>query len=293
AARRPSGPDLDVELLDPMVDAVVTSAAARREAGRRGIEIVAVGDVSSWKSNEHVSSLGALPGEWKSIGSDPQLVSPALDVRASAFRHLVIRMRASTRSMATRVQIYWALRGQGEFTEMRSATVLVDADGLDATYVIDWYDRSRDRPFRDTDRLLYLRVDPLDSPGSFRVGAVLLLPGDPDLSGFGDVRPDQGETFVLSGTAESARRDLAQRLRGEALDVAALRRQSGGTTAEIVRSRAEPGIRVDIVVPVYNARALVERCLRSVLEHARGDYRLLVIDDASTDPDLAPLLTRI
>jgi GT2 family glycosyltransferase/glycosyltransferase involved in cell wall biosynthesis len=49
-------------------------------------------------------------------------------------------------------------------------------------------------------------------------------------------------------------------------------------------------IPVDIVVPIYNARALTEKCITSVREHATGDWRLVLIDDASTDPDLAPYL---
>jgi GT2 family glycosyltransferase len=49
---------------------------------------------------------------------------------------------------------------------------------------------------------------------------------------------------------------------------------------------------VAIVVPVYDAPALVERCLDSVLEHTTGPARLIVIDDASPNPAIAPLLSR-
>lgn len=49
---------------------------------------------------------------------------------------------------------------------------------------------------------------------------------------------------------------------------------------------------VDIVVPVYNARADVERCVDAVLRHARGDWRLVIVDDASTDPQLTAMLDR-
>ena len=49
---------------------------------------------------------------------------------------------------------------------------------------------------------------------------------------------------------------------------------------------------VAIVVPVYDAPALVERCLDSVLEHTTGSARLIVIDDASPNPAIAPLLSR-
>ena len=49
---------------------------------------------------------------------------------------------------------------------------------------------------------------------------------------------------------------------------------------------------VAIVVPVYNAPHLVERCLEALLEHTLGRARLIVIDDASPDPAIATLLAR-
>lgn len=47
---------------------------------------------------------------------------------------------------------------------------------------------------------------------------------------------------------------------------------------------------VDIVVPIYNAREDVRRCIESVLRHATGDWRLVLVDDASTDAALAAYL---
>ena len=49
---------------------------------------------------------------------------------------------------------------------------------------------------------------------------------------------------------------------------------------------------VAIIVPVYNASAAVRRCLDSVLAHSTGRTRLIVIDDASTEAEIAPLLAR-
>jgi GT2 family glycosyltransferase len=49
---------------------------------------------------------------------------------------------------------------------------------------------------------------------------------------------------------------------------------------------------IAIVVPVYNAPDDVERCLDSVLMHSTGRCRLIVIDDASTDARISPLLAR-
>ena len=63
-----------------------------------------------------------------------------------------------------------------------------------------------------------------------------------------------------------------------------------GRRARVASCRDIP---VDIVVPVYNARALTEKCITSVREYATGDWRLVLIDDASTDPDLATYLKQV
>ncbi|HNR92605.1 MAG TPA: glycosyltransferase [Dokdonella sp.] len=58
-----------------------------------------------------------------------------------------------------------------------------------------------------------------------------------------------------------------------------------------VAFEAEPmRAEVVVIVPVYNAPDAVRACLDSVLAHTSGRTRLLVIDDASTDPAIALLL---
>lgn len=48
---------------------------------------------------------------------------------------------------------------------------------------------------------------------------------------------------------------------------------------------------IDIVIPVYNAAPLLARCLMALDRHtAPGAARVTVIDDASPDPQIAPLL---
>lgn len=49
---------------------------------------------------------------------------------------------------------------------------------------------------------------------------------------------------------------------------------------------------VAVVVPVYNAADAVRRCLDSVLAHTQGTWRLIVIDDASSEAAIVPLLDR-
>ena len=68
---------------------------------------------------------------------------------------------------------------------------------------------------------------------------------------------------------------------------------ASGAEARLPAFGTEMGpVEVAIVVPVYNAAALVERCLASVFAHTTGRARLILIDDASTDPAIAPLLAR-
>lgn len=47
-----------------------------------------------------------------------------------------------------------------------------------------------------------------------------------------------------------------------------------------------------IVIPAYNAAHLLERCLVSVLNHVPASVRVIVIDDASPDPQVGELLQR-
>ncbi len=54
-----------------------------------------------------------------------------------------------------------------------------------------------------------------------------------------------------------------------------------------------PEVSVDVVVPVYNAAHDVQRCVESVLAHTTGDYRLILIDDASTDAGVSGYLATL
>ncbi|MEO7916505.1 MAG: glycosyltransferase, partial [Dokdonella sp.] len=47
---------------------------------------------------------------------------------------------------------------------------------------------------------------------------------------------------------------------------------------------------VVVVIPVYNAAMAAQACIESVLRHTSGNWRLIIIDDASDDPAVIPLL---
>ena len=50
---------------------------------------------------------------------------------------------------------------------------------------------------------------------------------------------------------------------------------------------------ISIVIPIYNAREMTLRCIASVLEHARGEWRLILVDDCSSDTGLSDELKTI
>ncbi|HEX4885500.1 MAG TPA: glycosyltransferase [Casimicrobiaceae bacterium] len=50
---------------------------------------------------------------------------------------------------------------------------------------------------------------------------------------------------------------------------------------------------IDVVIPVYNAPDDLAACVASVLAHTRGDYELVLIDDASPDPRVRAVFAQI
>lgn len=80
------------------------------------------------------------------------------------------------------------------------------------------------------------------------------------------------------GGARGAMRDGGEDMGPRSLDV-------GGLLAAI-----EARACVTVIVPVYNAREATERCLRSVSRNSTNRTRVLVVDDASSDPSLVTFL---
>src|SRR4029079_7892836 len=58
-----------------------------------------------------------------------------------------------------------------------------------------------------------------------------------------------------------------------------------GVTAASAQTAGDADI--DVVIPVYNAVADLERCVESVLAYTDRRYRLVLIDDGSPDPAIA------
>ena len=65
-----------------------------------------------------------------------------------------------------------------------------------------------------------------------------------------------------------------------------------GAIATPASSLAAARKQVAIVIPIFNAPALVERCIESVIRWTSSPARLILIDDASDDSAIAPLLEK-
>jgi len=65
---------------------------------------------------------------------------------------------------------------------------------------------------------------------------------------------------------------------------------AAGTGAEAARALARGRPRVAIIIPIHNAVAALRECLASVFAHSAAPARLILVDDASTDPAVAAML---
>ncbi len=105
----------------------------------------------------------------------------------------------------------------------------------------------------------------------------------------------------VSALADAFERALANASASLDVHVVEFQQIAGPEGEELIavlrRGGRHPASRaVDVVVPVFNAREYTRRCLESVVRHATGDWRLVVVNDASTEPgvhdDLVALAAR-
>jgi GT2 family glycosyltransferase/glycosyltransferase involved in cell wall biosynthesis len=314
AARTSPSVRVDSERIDSYLDSVQDGETARQDETLPGAFVLRHTDIEGWCKNDQVTSDAMLVGESRSRGADPHLVSPTLSLDPRKYRYLVLRLRVFAPSPGARAQLYWKREGD-EFEERASISVTVATDGFDRCYVVDLADSPARMEWQKAKAIDQLRLDPMDRPGSFRVDALMLatkeciagLGAKPavDRSRFAvDFDPStplgkavgSGRRLAIrsSGPKERVREDLFEAARAADVWIERLfLDRDGNVTATIVRAGIPVERGVDIVVPVFNARELTLKCLSSVLRHATGDYRLVVVDDKSTDPDMLPALRAV
>jgi glycosyltransferase involved in cell wall biosynthesis/GT2 family glycosyltransferase len=318
AARREVRPELDIPRLDRILKQVEAGGEERRRVAANGAFVLSTGDPGDLRANDQVVWAGALPGERGSRGTDPFLTSPTLAVEASRYRYIVLRLRSKSSAASSRAQIFWKSGETRPYAEQNSVTFSIATDGFDRTYVVDLHrasTRSGEGPRNTWQRagiVTHFRIDPMEHRGSFRLGPVVLLPGAPALDdapsapanvvapgeslpltdagrealhrATAALAPGASVEFQLGGAPAVARETLADWSRDGDVSVERLFQSKDGAAACVLKriaSESRPG--VDIVVPVHNARPLVRACLASVVRHARGDHRIVIVDDASTD----------
>lgn len=297
-------------------DALVEQALAGSVDGAK-VLIVGSPQASGWRASAQIENEPGPFGEQRVTGQRHYL-SPEFELRHEP-RYAVIRMRATSDKGRGVAQLFWRWGRRRDFAEEASARFSVTANGIDSTYVVDLWGRGRVRVPRGRSRRVQFRLDPLDRVGTTRVVALALMPegwrpGVVQAPGRSlptrslGARPRDARRVLKAVTramqAEEStwlesprdtswlRRWLTRELAGSGCQVERIEQAPTGSRALVRRDavRSTPG--VDIVVPVFNAREQTLRCLRSVMRHARGDFRLVVIDDASTDPELWPELER-
>ncbi|HVP10881.1 MAG TPA: glycosyltransferase, partial [Phycisphaerae bacterium] len=209
------------------------------------------------------SEVGDEAGDRMACGhDDPAVYSPPVLVQPTRFAALAVRMAVEAERDDVCAQLFWDTDHPGHFSEAASLTFPVICDGQTHLYVIRLAETAWPRT---APSVRSLRLDPMNAPGRFRIEAIGLL---------AEVPEDAERASPASCPVTSRPEDRP-------------------AEAPAVASRDESLPGVDVVVPIYNARRDVERCVESVLRHATGDWRLVLVDDASTDQELVAYLGRI
>lgn len=309
----------DSSLVERCALGLLREGKARRNAERVGAVVFDPDDLSRWRPGDHVGFNGRIAGELHSTGSDPQLTSRTLSIETSKIRYVVVKIRAAAEPATVQGQLYFKSGEAASYSEESSIAFPVDADGTDATVVVDLASAPASRKWRKERFVTHLRLDPMDARGSFRVSGLVLLPpldtlpyADPpewvrpslellptslaarrQIEEQLPVRDSDRLAIHLAGAPSEARKALEGWLFGLPVAVEDIRNVDDGVVATLAPGFGPPTHGVDIVVPIFNAKELSLRCLSSVLAHAKGEYRLVAIDDASTDPEVYPALLEL
>ena len=84
-------------------------------------------------------------------------------------------------------------------------------------------------------------------------------------------------------------RQFKKRPKPPPLKITLLRLKNEQVEKRLDLIKRSPG-RVTVLIPVFNSHLDVRNCLDSVFRHTCGNFRVLVVDDASTEPEIPKLL---
>ncbi len=104
----------------------------------------------------------------RSVGSDPYMASPAIDIDASTIANVEITMRVIADQPNIEGRVYWHAASRQDFEPDLFQAFTVKPDGEFHTYRVDI---SRG-PLFIGDRLLRLRLDPVDTPAHIAIKTI-------------------------------------------------------------------------------------------------------------------------
>jgi GT2 family glycosyltransferase/2-polyprenyl-3-methyl-5-hydroxy-6-metoxy-1,4-benzoquinol methylase len=267
--------------------------------------------LGGWQGHGVRPRASASPGcAFEALTEDPSFIVDRLRFETQPTA-LFVEMSARAASAGSTAQLFWRERG-GAFREGWSVKFPVLSDGASHAYLVPLEQGTRKLISTAVDAL---RFDPLSSTGEFEVTKLALLEaalpeGQPELvralrerfpqavavavppGPLGQLLaeplralPPHGCLFLsLPEGREIARRAVEEACAGLDARLRELQETQAGVVAIVCKQGSvEPSQKLDVVVPIYNARELTRRCVESVLAYAGPSVRVVLIDDASPD----------
>ncbi len=130
-------------------------------------------DIPQWESWNQLTGFEGRDGTLgtRALGSDPSMGSPPLDIPSIALGDLEFDMRVQADNPNLHGSIFWRVDGMEDFSPDLQATFNVRADGEFHRYLVDLSETGR---LAVGDRVVQLRLDPVDAPSYIEIQAVRL-----------------------------------------------------------------------------------------------------------------------
>ncbi len=105
----------------------------------------------------------------QSRGNDPYMASPEIDIPALAIGDIEITMRVRASQPTMQGAVYWHASSQPDFAPDLYTAFAAQADGEFHTYRVDIAQSGK---LRIGDRIVRLRLDPVDAPGEIAIRSI-------------------------------------------------------------------------------------------------------------------------